>query len=170
AQQVLASGERLLDRAAAETGLPPGRLESERARTVGQILLFAEWIEEGSWVEARIDRALPDRKPQPRPDLRRMLVALGPIAVFGASNFPLAFSVAGGDTVSALAAGCPVVVKAHPAHPGVSELTASAVRTAARETRMPEGVFAMVQGPSSEVGITLVTHPSISAAGFTGSL
>jgi len=170
AQQLLALGDRLLERATAETALPAARLENERARTVGQILLFAEWIEEGSWVEARIDRALPDRKPQPRPDLRRMLVPLGPVAVFGASNFPLAFSVAGGDTISALAAGCPVVVKAHPAHPGVSELSASAIRTALRETRMPEGVFSMVQGPSAEVGITLVTHPLIKAGAFTGSL
>jgi NADP-dependent aldehyde dehydrogenase len=170
AQQTIALGERLLARASAETGLPPARLESERARTVGQILLFAELIEEGSWVGARIDRALPDRKPQPRPDIRRMLVPSGPVAVFGASNFPLAFSVAGGDTISALAAGCPVVVKAHPAHPGTSELSASAIRTAARETGMPEGVFTMVHGRSPEVGITLVTHPSIRAAGFTGSL
>lgn len=170
AQQILALGDRLLERAAAETGLASGRLESERARTVSQILLFATLIEEGSWVGARIDRALPDRKPQPRPDIRRLLVPLGPIAVFGASNFPLAFSVAGGDTISALAAGCPVVVKAHPAHPGTSELVASAIRTAARETRMPEGVFGMVHGPSPEVGITLVTHPAIRAVGFTGSL
>ena len=155
AQQILALGDRLLDRAAAETGLPPARLESERARTVSQILLFAGLLEEGSWVEARIDRALPDRKPQPRPDLRRLLIPIGPVAVFGASNFPLAFSVAGGDTVSALAAGCPVVVKAHPAHPGTSELAASAIRTAARETRMPEGVFAMIQGSAPEIGITL---------------
>jgi alpha-ketoglutaric semialdehyde dehydrogenase len=169
AQQILALGDRLLDRTASETALPLARLEGERARTVGQLLLFAEWIEEGSWVDARIDRALPDRRP-PRPDLRRMLVPLGPVAVFGASNFPLAFSVAGGDTVSALAAGCPVVVKAHPAHPGVSELTASAVRTAARESRMPEGVFSMVHGRSPEVGITLVTHPRIRAVAFTGSL
>lgn len=170
AQQILALGERLLDRAAAETALPPARLESERARTVSQILLFAGLLEEGSWVEARIDRALPDRKPQPRPDIRRQLFAIGPVAVFGASNFPLAFSVAGGDTVSALAAGCPVVVKAHPAHPGTSELAASAIRTAARETRMPEGVFSMIQGAAHEIGITLVTHPLIRAAGFTGSL
>lgn len=147
AQQILALGDRLLDRVAAETALPAARLESERARTVSQALLFAGLLEEGSWVEARIDRALPDRKPQPRPDIRRLLVPLGPVAVFGASNFPLAFSVAGGDTVSALAAGCPVVVKAHPAHPGTSELTAIAIRTAARETRMPEGVFSMVQAP-----------------------
>ncbi|HVQ53678.1 MAG TPA: aldehyde dehydrogenase family protein, partial [Thermoanaerobaculia bacterium] len=133
AQQILALGDRLLERTAAETGLPSARLESERARTVSQALLFAQVIEEGSWVEARIDRALPDRKPQARPDIRRMLVPLGPVAVFGASNFPLAFSVGGGDTVSAFAAGCPVVVKAHPAHPGTSELVAGAIRTAARE-------------------------------------
>jgi NADP-dependent aldehyde dehydrogenase len=170
AQQTMALGDRLLGRAAAETALPSARLESERARTVGQILLFAELIEEGSWVGARIDRALPDRKPHPRPDIRRMLVPVGPVAVFGASNFPLAFSVAGGDTISALAAGCPVVVKAHPAHPGTSELSASAIRTAARETGMPEGVFSMIQGPSPEVGITLVTHPLIRSAAFTGSL
>jgi 2,5-dioxopentanoate dehydrogenase len=170
AQQILALGDRLLERAAAETGLPSARLESERARTVSQVLLFASLLEEGSWVGARIDRALPDRKPQPRPDIRRLLVALGPAAVFGASNFPLAFSVAGGDTISALAAGCTVVVKAHPAHPGTSELVAGAVRTAARETRMPEGVFGMVHGPSPEVGISLVTHPAIRAVGFTGSL
>ncbi len=170
AQQILALGDRLLERAGAETGLPSARLESERARTASQILLFAGLIEEGSWVGARIDRALPDRKPQPRPDIRRMLVPIGPVAVFGASNFPLAFSVAGGDTISALAAGCPVVVKAHPGHPGTSDLVASAVRTAARETRMPEGVFGMVHGPSPEVGITLVTHPGIRAVGFTGSL
>jgi NADP-dependent aldehyde dehydrogenase len=170
AQQILALGDRLLERAGAETGLPSARLESERARTVSQILLFAGLIEEGSWVGARIDRALPDRKPQPRPDIRRMLVPLGPVAVFGASNFPLAFSVAGGDTISAFAAGCPVVVKAHPGHPGTSDLVASAIRTAAREARMPEGVFGMVHGLSPEVGITLVTHPAIRAAGFTGSL
>ena len=170
AQQILALGDRLLERAGAETGLPSARLESERARTASQILLFASLIEEGSWVGARIDRALPDRRPQPRPDIRRLLVPLGPVAVFGASNFPLAFSVAGGDTISAFAAGCPVVVKAHPGHPGTSDLVASAIRTAAREARMPEGVFGMVHGPSPEVGITLVTHPSIRAVGFTGSL
>lgn len=170
AQQLLALGERLLERASAETALPLSRLENERTRTVSQALLFADHIEEGSWVGARIDRALPDRKPRPRPDVRRMLVPVGPVAVFGASNFPLAFSVPGGDTVSALASGCPVVVKAHPAHPGTSELAASAIRTAARETRMPEGVFSMLHGSSPEVGITLVTHPAIRAAGFTGSL
>ncbi|MEP6994869.1 MAG: aldehyde dehydrogenase (NADP(+)) [Acidobacteriota bacterium] len=170
AQQIVALGDRLLDRTAKETGLPAARLEGERARTVSQVLLFAEVIEEGSWVEARIDRALRDRKPQPRPDLRRLLIPIGPVAVFGASNFPLAFSVAGGDTVSALAAGCPVVVKAHPAHPGTSDLAASAIRTAARETGMPEGVFSLLHGPTPEVAITLVTHPLIRAVGFTGSL
>jgi NADP-dependent aldehyde dehydrogenase len=170
AQQTLALGESLLARAQTETALPPARLESERARTVSQVLLFAELIEEGSWVGARIDRPLTDRKPQPRPDLRRMLFPIGPVAVFGASNFPLAFSVAGGDTVSALAAGCPVVVKAHPAHPGTSELSAAAIGRAARETGMPEGVFSMIHGTSPEVGITLVTHPSIRAGAFTGSL
>jgi NADP-dependent aldehyde dehydrogenase len=170
AQQTLALGESLLARAEAETALPAARLESERARTVSQVLLFADLVEECSWVGARIDRAIPDRKPQPRPDLRRMLVPVGPVAVFGASNFPLAFSVAGGDTISALAAGCPVIVKAHPAHPGTSELSAGAVRAAARETGMPDGVFAMLHGSSPEIGITLVTHPRIRAAAFTGSL
>src|SRR5262249_36424776 len=170
ARQILSAGDRLLERARAETGLPAARLEDERARTVSQIFLFADWIEEGSWVAARIDRGNPDRRPQPRPDVRRMLVPIGPVAVFGASNFPLAFSVAGGDTVSALAAGCPVVVKAHPAHPGTSDLAASAIRTAARETRMPEGGFSMVHGSSPEVGLTLGRHPLIGAGAFTGSL
>lgn len=130
---------------------------------------FAALVEEGSWVDARIDRALPDRKPAPRPDLRRMLVPLGPVAVFGASNFPLAFSVAGGDTVSALAAGCPVAVKAHPAHPGTSELVARAVLAAAAATGMPGGVFSMVHGASPAVGQALVAHPAVQAVGFTGS-
>jgi NADP-dependent aldehyde dehydrogenase len=169
AEALLALGEALLERAGAETALPRPRLEGERARTVNQARLFADLIEEGSWVDARIDRALPDRKPLPGPDLRRMLVPLGPVAVFGASNFPLAFSVAGGDTISALAAGCPVVVKAHPAHPGTSELAARAILAAARETQMPDGVFSMIHGPSPAVGQALVTHPAIQAVGFTGS-
>lgn len=169
AETILALGDPLLDRAEAETALPRPRLEGERARTANQARLFAELVEEGSWVDARIDRAQPDRKPLPRPDLRRMLVPLGPVAVFGASNFPLAFSVAGGDTVSALAAGCPVVVKAHPAHPGTSELAARALLAAARQTGMPDGVFSMVHGPSPAVGQSLVTHPAIQAVGFTGS-
>jgi NADP-dependent aldehyde dehydrogenase len=170
AEQFLALGPTLLERAEAETAFSLSRLEGERGRTVSQLRLFAEVVAEGSWVEARIDRALPDRKPAPRPDIRRMLVPLGPVAVFGASNFPLAFSVAGGDTASALAAGSPVVVKAHPAHPGTSELAARAILGAARATGMPDGVFSMVHGPSPAVGQALVTHPIIQAVGFTGSL
>jgi NADP-dependent aldehyde dehydrogenase len=164
-----ALGDALLERAEAETALPRPRLTGERARTANQARLFADVVEEGSWVDARIDRALPDREPLPRPDLRRMLVPLGPVAVFGASNFPLAFSVAGGDTVSALAAGCPVVVKAHPAHPGTSELAGRAILAAARETGMPDGVFSLVQGPATAVGQALVTNPAIQAVAFTGS-
>jgi NADP-dependent aldehyde dehydrogenase len=170
AEMILESSESLLDRAHAETALPMARLESERGRTVHQIRMFADLVEEGSWVDARIDRALPERKPAPRPDIRRMLVPLGPVAVFGASNFPLAFSVAGCDTVSALAAGCPVIVKAHPAHPGTSEIVARAIRRAALDTGMPDGVFSMVHGASHEVGHVLVAHPLVKAVGFTGSL
>lgn len=170
ARSLLDLGPQLLERAHAETGLPLARLESERGRTVNQIRLFADLVEEGSWVDARIDPALPTRTPQPRPDLRRMLVPLGAVSVFGASNFPLAFSVTGGDTVSALAAGCPVVVKAHPGHPGTSELAARAVIEAAERTQMPGGVFSLLHGGSPEVGRELVTHPLIRAVGFTGSL
>ncbi|MBE7248506.1 MAG: aldehyde dehydrogenase family protein, partial [Actinomycetospora chiangmaiensis] len=134
-------GAPLIERAVAETGLPQARLEGERARTVGQLRLFAGLVRSGEWVQATIDPALPDRKPLPRPDLRRRHVALGPVAVFGASNFPLAFSVAGGDTASALAAGCPVVVKGHPAHPGTGELVAQAVRAAVAACGLHAGVF-----------------------------
>ncbi|MGA7303315.1 MAG: aldehyde dehydrogenase (NADP(+)) [Rhodothermales bacterium] len=169
AEEILALGDTLIERCGLESGLPPGRLTGERGRTMNQLRLFAEVLREGSWVEARIDPALPDRTPIPRPDLRRMLIPLGPVAVFGASNFPLAFSVAGGDTASALAAGCPVVVKAHPAHPGTSDLIAGAIRRAAHETGMPDGVFSMVHGASVEVGQNLVRHPLIKAVGFTGS-
>jgi 2,5-dioxopentanoate dehydrogenase len=137
---------------------------------VNQLRLFADHIEEGSWVEARIDTPDPARSPLPRPDLRRMLIPLGPIVVFGASNFPLAFSVAGGDTASALAAGCPVVFKAHPAHPGTSELVARALLRAAEASGMPAGVFSLVHGWSHEVGLALVRHPLTRAVGFTGSL
>ena len=169
ADQLEALGDTLLERAESETALPRARLTGERGRTANQARLFADLVEEGSWVEARIDRPLPDRQPLPRPDLRRMLVPLGPVAVFGASNFPLAFSVAGGDTVSALAAGCPVVVKAHPAHPGTSELAARAILSAAAETEMPDGIFSMLHGPSPAVGQALVTRQPIQAVGFTGS-
>lgn len=167
---IMSLGGALVERVQAETALPVARIESECSRTVGQLNLFADWIEDGSWVGARIDRAQPDRKPLPRPDLRRMLHPLGAVAVFGASNFPLAFSVAGGDTASALAAGCAVVVKAHPAHPGTSELVAAAIGNAMLRTDMPDGVFGMVHGASPAVGAALVEHPAIRAVAFTGSL
>jgi 2,5-dioxopentanoate dehydrogenase len=169
AQEIEALGPALLERAHRETGLPLDRLTSERGRTMAQLRLFAEVVEEGSWVEARIDRALPQRLPLPRPDLRRCQVPLGPVAVFGSSNFPLAFSVAGGDTASALAAGCPVVVKAHPAHPGTSELVGRAVATACEAVGVPRGTFALLHGASHRVGAELVMHAAIRAVGFTGS-
>jgi alpha-ketoglutaric semialdehyde dehydrogenase len=169
-EEILALGPALLERTSAETALPLPRLEMERARTVGQLKLFAELVREGSWIDARIDRALPDRKPLPRPDLRRRLMPVGPVVVFCASNFPLAFSVAGGDTASALAAGCPVVVKANRAHPGCAELAGEAVRKAAAATGMPPGVFSLLHGASHEFNLRLVRHPSAKAAGFTGSL
>jgi 2,5-dioxopentanoate dehydrogenase len=162
-------GAPLIERAVAETGLPRARLEGERARTVGQLRLFADLVRSGEWVEATIDSALPDRQPLPRPDLRRRHVALGPVAVFGASNFPLAFSVAGGDTASALAAGCPVVVKGHPAHPGTGELVARALRSAVAACGLHEGVFSYLPGPSNALGAALVADPRIKAVGFTGS-
>ncbi|WP_407427898.1 aldehyde dehydrogenase (NADP(+)) [Arcticibacter sp.] len=152
-----------------ETGLPQPRLEGEVARTVNQLKLFAELIAEGSWVDARIDTAIPDRSPLPKPDLRSMLIPLGPVAVFGASNFPFAFSVAGGDTVSALASGCPVIFKAHPAHPITSELVGKAILRAAADCGLPEGVFSMLHGDGPSTGTALVTHPAIQAVGFTGS-
>jgi len=170
AAEIEGLGDTLIQRCHEETALPAGRLQGERGRTCNQLRLFAELIREGSWVDARIDTAQPDRKPAPKPDVRSMLQALGPVAVFGASNFPLAFSVAGGDTASALAAGCPVIVKAHPAHPGTSELVGRAILEAAQKTGMPEGVFSLVQGQGIEVGSTLVKHPLIKAVGFTGSL
>jgi NADP-dependent aldehyde dehydrogenase len=168
--EIDAVGDELIDRAVAETGLGADRLKGERARTVNQLRMFARLLEEGSWVQARIDRAIPDRKPLPKPDIRRMFVPLGPIVAFSASNFPLAISVAGNDTASGLAAGCPVVVKAHPAHPGTSELVAGAIVKAAQATNMPEGVFSMLHGRSHAVGLGLVRHPLTKAVGFTGSL
>jgi NADP-dependent aldehyde dehydrogenase len=168
--EIEALGDDLLQTANAETALPIAeRLAGERGRTVNQLRMFAELIRDGAWVAARIDRAQPDRKPLPKPDIRRMLIPLGPVAVFSASNFPLAFSVAGGDTASALAAGCPVVVKAHPAHPATSELVARAIAKAARETGMPAGVFSLIQSTRNEVAVALVRHPLIKAVGFTGS-
>ena len=170
ASELEAIGDALIDRANSETALGVDRLRSERGRTTAQLRMFADLIEEGSWVDARIDRAIPDRKPLPKPDIRRMRIPLGPVVVFGASNFPLAFSVAGGDTASALAAGCPVVVKAHPAHPGASELAAKPILRAAQGSRMPEGVFSMLHGRSPELSLALVRHPLTAAVGFTGSL
>jgi len=159
----------LIERAMAETGLPRARLEGERGRTVGQLRLFAQVVRQGDWLDATIDLALPDRQPLPRPDLRRVNVSLGPVAVFGASNFPLAFSVAGGDTASALAAGCPVIVKGHPAHPGTGELVARALITAVRDSGMPEGTVSYLPGETNELGGALVSDPRIKAVGFTGS-
>jgi NADP-dependent aldehyde dehydrogenase len=170
ATEIEALGDELIERANQETALGVERLRGERGRTIGQLRLFADVIEEGSWVGARIDRAIPDRKPLPKPDLRRMLIPLGPVVVFGASNFPLAFSVAGGDTASALAAGCPVVVKAHPAHPGTSELVAAAINRAVKTSGMPAGVFSLLHGRSPELSLSLVRQPLTTAVGFTGSL
>ncbi|MEM7245527.1 MAG: aldehyde dehydrogenase (NADP(+)) [Acidobacteriota bacterium] len=170
ADEIFELGDPLLERLGRETALPPARLTGERGRTVGQLRLFAELLRDGTCLDARIDTALPDREPLPRPDLRRVLRPLGPVAVFGASNFPLAFSVAGGDTASALAAGCPVVVKGHPAHPGGSELVAAAVAKAVAKHELPGGAFSLVHGASPRVGEELVDHPSIKSVGFTGSL
>ena len=169
ADKIAALGDALTERACAETGLPRARIEGERGRTVGQLKLFAAEVREGGWQEARIDPALPDRKPLPRPDLRLRMVPLGPVAVFGASNFPLAFSVAGGDTASALAAGCPVVVKGHPAHPGTSEMVGRAIQAAVAESGLPEGVFSLLFGVGDKLGGALVADPRIKAVGFTGS-
>ncbi len=170
AEEILALGDELIQRARDETGLPEARLTGERGRTVQQIRMFASLLREGSWVDARIDRGDPARKPAPKPDVRRMLLPIGPVVVFGASNFPLAFSVAGGDTASALAAGNPVVVKAHPAHPGTCELAARAILKAAAGAGMPAGVFSMLHGVSHSIGVHLVRHPLVRAVAFTGSL
>lgn len=169
AAEIEALGDELLERCHQETGLPMGRLQGERGRTANQLRLFAKVVREGSWVDARIDPAQPDRQPLPRADIRHMQIALGPVVVFGASNFPLAFSTAGGDTAAALAAGCPVVVKGHPAHPGTHSLVAGAILKAIEATGMPEGTFGSVQGRAIEVGKALVMHPQIKAVGFTGS-
>jgi NADP-dependent aldehyde dehydrogenase len=169
ADEIEALGDALIQRCEQETALTAGRLTAERGRTTGQLRLFAQVVTEGSWVDARIDTALPDRKPVPKPDVRRMLIPIGPVLVFPASNFPLAFSVAGGDTASALAAGCPVIVKARPQHAGTSELVGMAIQKAVAATGMPEGWFSMVHGPGRTTGVYLVRHPVIQAVGFTGS-
>jgi 2,5-dioxopentanoate dehydrogenase len=169
AARIMALGDELLERAGLETGLPRVRLEGERGRTVGQLRLFAQVVRQGDWLGLRIDPALPERKPAPRADLRQRMIALGPVAVFGASNFPLAFSAAGGDVASALAAGCPVIVKAHPSHPGTSELAASAIIDAAKECGLPAGIYSHLSAPGNELGAALVADPRIKAVGFTGS-
>ncbi|PQZ93330.1 MULTISPECIES: aldehyde dehydrogenase (NADP(+)) [Pseudomonas] len=169
ATHIEALGDELIERAVEETGLPQARIQGERGRTCGQLRTFARTVRAGEWLDVRVDSAQPQRQPMPRPDLRQRHIALGPVAVFGASNFPLAFSVAGGDTASALAAGCPVVVKAHGAHPGTSELVGRAVARAVKDCGLPEGVFSLLYGSGQEVGIALVTDPRIKAVGFTGS-
>jgi 2,5-dioxopentanoate dehydrogenase len=169
ADEIVAIGDDLIKRCIEETGLPEARLLGERGRTVNQLKLFAQVLKEGSWVNARIDTADPERKPLPKPDVRSMHKPLGAVGIFGASNFPLAFSVAGGDTASALAAGCTIVVKAHPAHPGTCELVGLAIQRAVKKSGMPEGTFSMVQGASVDVGLAIVRHPLIKAIGFTGS-
>ena len=169
ADNILDLGDELIERAHAETGLPAQRLQGERARTVGQLRLFAEVVRNGHFLSSTIDRAQPDRQPLPRADLRLAKVPLGPVAVFGASNFPLAFSVAGGDTASALAAGAPVIVKAHSAHLGTSKLVGRAIQRAVKEHGLPEGTFSLLFGAGRKLGEALVSHPAIKAVGFTGS-
>ncbi|MBX2853348.1 MAG: aldehyde dehydrogenase (NADP(+)) [Rhodobacteraceae bacterium] len=170
ADEIEALGEQITEIGVQETGLPTARLQGERGRTTGQIRLFASPILEDDYLDRRHDTALPDRQPLPRPDLKMVQRPLGPVAVFGASNFPLAFSTAGGDTASALAAGCPVVVKGHPAHPGTGEIVAEAIAAAVKNSGLPGGVFSFLQGASHELGSTLVQHQLIKAVGFTGSL
>src|SRR6476646_9958562 len=169
ASNIEALGDDLLERAELETALPRARLTGERARTCGQLRMFAQIVRDGSWVEAVIDLADPSRQPLPKPDLRRMLVPRGPVAVFGASNFPFAFGACGGDTASALAAGNPVIVKGHPSHPGTSELFARAVAVALESCRLPNGMFALLQGRGHELSALVVQHPVTQAVAFTGS-
>ena len=169
AEKIEAIGDALPERAHAESGLPMGRVTGERGRTTGQLRLFAQVVREGGFQGARVDPGLPDRSPAPRPDIRQRKIALGPVAVFGASNFPMAFSVAGGDTASALAAGCPVVVKAHDAHPGTCELVGRAITEAVSACGLPAGTFSLLYGSGPELGTALVSDPRIQAVGFTGS-
>jgi 2,5-dioxopentanoate dehydrogenase len=169
AEKIEAIAPDIIERAGKETALPAARLQGETARTCGQLRLFAQVAEEASWVNARIDLADANRKPLPKPDIRSMLHPLGPVVVFGASNFPLAFSVAGGDTASALAGGNTVIVKAHAAHPGTSELVGRCIQEAVRECGLPEGVFSLLFGSGSQVGTRLMKHPLVKAGGFTGS-
>ncbi len=169
AQEIEALGQEVIDAYMAESGLPEGRAMGERGRTIGQLNSFAALLEQGEWVQATIDHGDPERTPAPKPDLRKMQIAIGPVAVFGASNFPFAFSTAGGDTASSLAAGCPVIVKSHPMHAGTGELISSAIIKAAEKTGMPDGVFSNLNSKGISVGEQLVKHPAIKAVGFTGS-
>lgn len=170
ADEILALDDKLIKTYCSETGLPEGRAKGERGRTVGQLRMFANLVGEGSWVEATIDTAELERQPIPKSDIRKMLVPLGPVVVFGASNFPLAYSTAGGDTAAAFAAGCPVIVKSHPMHAGTGELVASAIILAAEKTGMPNGVFSNINSSGIDVGVQLVKHPYVKAVGFTGSI
>ena len=170
ADEIEARAAEITEIGSQETGLPEARLQGERGRTTGQLRLFADHIEKGDYLDRRLDAALPDRQPLPRPEIRLIQRPVGPVAVFGASNFPLAFSTAGGDTAAALAAGCPVVVKGHSAHPGTGEIVAQAIAAAIARTGVHPGVFSLIQGGSREVGHALVKHPLIKAVGFTGSL
>jgi len=168
-REIIALGEDLIQSACAESNLPEARIMGERGRTTGQIQAFADFISNPAWKKEIHDPAKPDRAPLPKPDLFQTQIPLGPVAVFGASNFPLAFSVAGGDTISALAAGCPVIFKAHPAHPKTGELVGSAISKAVASCGLPAGVFALIHGSSNEVGAHFVQHPDVQAVGFTGS-
>ena len=170
ADEILALDDDLIQTYCSESGLPEGRAKGERGRTIGQLRMFAELVKDGSWVEASIDTAIPNREPFPKSDIRKMDIPLGTVVVFGASNFPLAYSTAGGDTAAALAAGCPVIVKSHPMHAGTGELVASAIIKAAKQTGMPEGVFSNLNSSGIEVGVQLVQHPQVKAVGFTGSI
>jgi alpha-ketoglutaric semialdehyde dehydrogenase len=169
ADEMEAFGDILVKRASSETGLPEARIVGERGRTTGQLRMFASYIREGSYLEASIDTAIPDRAPIPKPDLRKYMVPLGPVIVFGASNFPLAYSVAGGDSAAAFAAGCPVIVKAHPGHPGTSALVGMAIQKAAEENGLPDGTFSLLYDSGFAIGKALVEHPNTAAVGFTGS-
>lgn len=170
ADEIEARADAITEIGTQETGLPVARLQGERGRTTGQLRLFADHIEKGDFLDRRFDAALPDRQPAPRPEIRLIQRPIGPVAVFGASNFPLAFSTAGGDTAAALAAGCPVVVKGHSAHPGTGEIIAEAVLAAVKKTGVHPGVFSLIQGGNRQVGEAVVQHPLIKAVGFTGSL
>ncbi len=169
ADEILAIGDKLIQTACAESGLPEARITGERGRTIGQIQAFANFILNPNWKREIVDEAMPERQPLPKPRLVQKQIPLGPTVVFGASNFPLAFSVAGGDTMSALAAGCPVVFKAHPAHPNTSDLVGQAIQKAAEKTKMPDGTFSLLHAHGHEIGGYLVSHSITKAVAFTGS-